>query len=385
MQFEFATSQRIVFGAGSLRQVGPIAASFGSRALVVTGSDPSRSAPLLQQLETHNVAAVRIATSGEPTVHKVRESAAIGREAGCQLVIGLGGGSALDAAKAIAALLTNPGDPIEYLEVIGQGKPLRCAPAPVIAIPTTAGTGSEVTRNAVLLSPEHRVKASMRSPLMLPRVAVLDPELTYGMPPSVTACTGLDALTQLIEPFISLRANPITDALCREGMLRAGRSLLRAYRQGSDAAARQDMCLASVMGGLALANAGLGAAHGLAAVLGGHFPSASHGAVCARLLLSVLRVNFHALVQRNPTSDALPRFNEVARILTGNANATADDAMTWVLELTDALAIPRLSAYGMSQDSVESIASTAAASSSMKTNPIVLTSEELRSVLQSAL
>ena len=189
------------------------------------------------------------------------------------MVIGFGGGSAIDAAKAIATLVANGGDPLDYMEGIGAGKPLTQPALPIIAIPTTAGTGAEVTRNAVVASPEHRVKASLRSPFMLPRLALVDPELTYSLPPEVTAGTGLDALTQLIEPFTSHRANPMTDAFCREGLARAARSLRRAYEHGADTAAREDMALASLFGGLALANAGLGAAHGFAAPICGMFPA----------------------------------------------------------------------------------------------------------------
>ena len=214
-----------------------------------------------------------------------------GAEERCDTVIGFGGGAALDAAKAIAILMTNPGDVTDYLEIIGRGKTLTEPPVPCIAIPTTAGTGSEVTRNSVIASREERVKVSLRSPLMLPKVVVVDPELTYDLPPAITASTGVDALTQLIEPFVCSRANPLTDGLCQEGIERVARSLRRAFESAgrgeapADAAAREDMAVASLFGGLALANAGLGAVHGLAAPLGGMI-GAPHGAVCAALLPS---------------------------------------------------------------------------------------------------
>jgi len=339
-RFEFATATRIIFGPGTLGEVGPIAAQMGHRALVVTGRTSTRAAPLIDQLAAQDVETITYATTGEPTVEAARQGTQRARDAGCDLVIGLGGGSAIDTGKAIAALLTNGGDPLDYLEVIGRGRPLTHPAAPYIAIPTTAGTGAEVTRNAVLASPEHRVKVSLRSPLMLPRLALVDPELTRTLPPPVTASTGLDALTQVVEPFVSHRANPLTDAICREGMRRAARSLRRAYESagepGDDAAAREDMALTSLFGGLALANAKLGAAHGFAGPLGGMFP-APHGAICGRLLPHVVAVNVRALQERLPESAALHRYNEVAQILTGSGSATADDGVAWVQELCDAL------------------------------------------------
>ncbi|MCX7013427.1 MAG: iron-containing alcohol dehydrogenase, partial [Candidatus Sumerlaeota bacterium] len=231
-------------------------------AFVVTGRTLDRAAPLIERLKRRGIESVAFSTAGEPTTAMVSAGADRARRAECDLAIGIGGGSALDAAKAIAALLTNGGDVMDYLEVIGRGLPIARPSAPCIAIPTTAGTGAEVTRNAVLGAPEHRVKVSMRGPHLLPRLAIVDPLLTHSAPPAVTASTGLDALTQLLEVFVSNQANPMTDGVCREGLARAGRSLRRAYENGSDAAARGDMALASLFGGLALANAKLGAVHG---------------------------------------------------------------------------------------------------------------------------
>ncbi|MBC8447053.1 MAG: iron-containing alcohol dehydrogenase [Chloroflexi bacterium] len=384
MRFEFATATRIVFGAGTLREVGPLAAAMGSRALVVTGRTPARAQPLLDLLAAQGLKTVTFSVSGEPTTAVARQGTQRAREAGCDLIIGIGGGSVLDTGKAIAALLTNGGGPLDYLEVIGRGQPLTQPAAPYIAIPTTAGTGAEVTRNAVLLSPQHRVKVSLRSPLMLPRLALVDPELTYTMPPEVTASTGLDALTQVMEPFVSYKTNPLTDGLCREGMRRAARSLRRAYERGDDAAARQDMALVSLCGGLALANAGLGAVHGFAGPLGGMFP-APHGAVCAALLPHVMAVNVRALRERAPDSGALRRYDEMARILTGDERATAAAGVAWVQELCAALHVPPLSAYGLTAADLPLLIEKAAASSSMKGNPIALTVEEMREILTRAL
>jgi alcohol dehydrogenase class IV len=290
----------------------------------------------------------------------------------------------IDTGKAVAALLTNSGDPLDYLEVIGRGQPLTQASAPYIAIPTTAGTGAEVTHNAVLASPEHRVKVSLRSPLMLPDVALVDPELSCCLPPDVTAYTGLDALTQVIEPFVSGKANPITDALCREGITRAARSLRRAFENGEDHPAREDMALASLFGGLALANAALGAVHGFAGPFGGMF-DAPHGAICAALLPHVMAINVQALQARQPDGEALRRYDEVARLLTGNSAATARDGVAWIATLCAALRVPALASYGLARADFDDLITKAAAASSMKGNPVALTPNEMRTILERAI
>jgi alcohol dehydrogenase class IV len=382
-RFEFATATRIVFGAGTLREAGPAAKAMGRRALLVTGRAAERAGSLRELLAAEEIGTAEFAVSDEPTTEVARLGAERARESGCDLVVGFGGGSVVDAGKAIAALVTNQGDPLDYLEVIGRGQPLESPPLPYIAVPTTAGTGAEVTRNAVLASPEHRVKVSLRSPLMLPRLALVDPQLTHGVPPGVTASTGLDALTQVMEPYVSKRAAPMTDALCREGMRRAARSLRRAYQQGDDPAAREDMALASLFGGLALANAGLGAVHGFAGPLGGMFGGA-HGAICARLLPHVMEVNVRALRARMENSPALQRYQEIARILTGNDSAEVDDGVVWVQDLCRALEIPSLASYGMTESDLPSMVEKSAAASSMRGNPIELTPDELREILERA-
>jgi alcohol dehydrogenase class IV len=384
MRFEFATAGRILFGPGTLREAGPIAAELGKRALVVTGRNTSRAAPLLAQLRERQIGAVIFSTSGEPEIKTIQDGVALAVGEKCDLVIGFGGGSVIDTAKAVAAMLANGGDIFEHLEIIGRALPLIKPSLPVIAIPTTAGTGCEVTRNAVLASPEHRVKVSLRSPFMLPRVAIIDPELTHDLPPALTASTGLDALTQLIEPFVCTRANPMTDALCGEGMLRATRSLRSAFDDGHNAAAREDMSLASLFGGLALANAGLGAVHGFAGPIGGMFP-APHGAVCAALLPHVMETNLAALRQRQPGSAALRRYEIVARMLAGRDDAVAEDGVKWVRELTARLKISGLGHYGLTSAHTAELIEKAAKASSMKANPIVLTSDELAGILAKAL
>ena len=384
MRFEFATATRILFGSGVMSEAALSAKALGRRALVITGKDAGRAASLVEGLRAHGIATEGFGVTGEPTVELVRAGVECAREAGCDLVIGLGGGSVLDTGKAIAALLTNTGDPLDYLEVIGKGQALTRPSAPYIAIPTTAGTGAEVTRNAVLVSPEHKVKASLRSPFMYPRLAVVDPELTRTLPPDVTASTGLDALTQLVEPFVSAGANPITDAFCREGIGRAARSLRRACENGRDAAAREDMALASLLGGLALANARLGAVHGCAAVLGGRYV-APHGAVCARLLPFVMAINVAALGTRGGDAPAIPRYEEVARILTGQADASIADGIRWIHALCVELDISPLGRYGVTFADIPGIVAEAQRASSTKGNPIVLMDDELADVLRHAL
>jgi alcohol dehydrogenase class IV len=383
IRFEFATATRIIFGPGALAQAGPCAREFGRTALVVTGRDTARASKLVSLLEGTGVSCVLFPTSGEPTTQTVEAGIACARESACELVIGLGGGAALDAGKAIAAMLKNPGTLLDYLEVVGLAKPLPNPGAPFIAIPTTAGTGSEVTRNAVLASLEHRVKVSLRSPFMLPKVAIVDPQLTTDLPPAITATTGLDALTQVVEPYLSIRANPMIDVLCLDAMTRVARSLRRAFSQSDVIDARQDMALASLYGGLALANAGLGAVHGIAGPLGGMFP-APHGAVCAALLPHAFCVNQEAVRLRG-TADSLARFDRIAAVLTGRPDATAADAVDWLTRLVQDLGIPPLSTYGIQRSDFPEIVKKSAAASSMKANPVALSAEEINTILARAL
>jgi alcohol dehydrogenase class IV len=384
VRFEFATATRIVFGPGVLAEIGEIVAGLGSRALLVTGRTPERAEAARERLGAAGVASTAFSVMGEPTVGDVRRGADVARSEGADVVVACGGGSAIDAGKAIAALFGNGGDPLAYLEVVGRGQPLTKPSLPFIAIPTTAGTGSEVTRNAVLASTEHRVKVSLRSPLMLPRAALVDPDLLRGLPPHVVAASGLDAFAQLVEPFLSVRANPLVDALCREGLVRSARSLRRAFEGDSSEAVRVDLALASLFGGLALANAGLGAVHGFAAPVGGMF-DAPHGAACAALLPAVLRVNLEALSQRRRESPALARYREIAAIVTGRPGADAEDAVVWTESLVRALAIPGLSRWGATEADIGPLVAKARAASSMKGNPIELEEGELAEIARASL
>jgi alcohol dehydrogenase class IV len=379
MRFEFATATRIIFGEGTAATLPDLARMFGTRPLLVTGASPERVEGFISGLSSET-----FAVRGEPTVELVREGARRAQDAGSDVVISIGGGSVIDAGKAIAALATNGGEPLEFLEVVGKGRAITSPPLPFIAVSTTAGTGSEVTRNAVLGSPEHSIKASLRSPLMLPRVAVVDPELTYGLPSLITAYTGLDALTQLIEPYVSSRANPLVDALCVEGIRRVAGALRRAYHDGADRNARRDMALASLFGGLALANAGLGVVHGFAAPLGGQW-KAPHGALCAALLPHGIEANVAALRARAPQHPSLERYISIAHLLTGRSDATITDCIDWVHVLCAELNIPALRAWGISQDDLPGIVEKAAKASSMQANPLPLTSEELMAVVTAAM
>jgi alcohol dehydrogenase class IV len=385
MNFEFATATRIIFGPGAVDKIGTLASEFGKRTLVVTGRDSSRANKLVALLRETGVHAATFSVSGEPEIFTVESGVALGKKENCDLVVGFGGGSALDTAKVIAAMLANDGDLLDYLEIVGRGKPLTKPSLPFIAIPTTAGTGSDVTRNAVLASPEHRLKVSLRSPLMLAKIALVDPELTCDLPPAITARTGMDAITQLIEPFVCLRANPMTDGLCVEGLSHAVRSLRIAFHDGQNKSAREGMALASLFGGLALANAGLGAVHGFAGPIGGMFPDAPHGAICAALLPHVMSANIHALRQRDKQSWALERYDRIAGICTGNEHATADAGVDWVRRLIEELQIPRLGTYGVKSEHVDEVVRKATQASSMKANPIALAPEELAETLRPAL
>ena len=384
MDFEFATAQRIVFGIGKVRELPTLVKGMGRRAALVTGSSAERITPVFQALKDCGANPAAFSIKDEPTTERMAGLARQAREQGCDFVVAFGGGSVIDTGKAIAALLTNTRNLMDYLEVIGKGEPLTEEPAPCIAIPTTAGTGAEVTCNSVLLSREHKVKVSMRHPKMLPTVALVDPELSVSMPPEVTASTGLDAFTQLLEAFVSIKANPLTDGICREGLEKAARALPRAYAQGDDLEAREEMALASLFGGLALANAGLGAVHGFAGPLGGMF-AAPHGMVCASLLPAIFAANIRALEERGGGIPVLKKYREVARIVTGDRKAEPDDGLQWVKNLSMQMFVPGLEDFGISESDFPAIVEKAKNASSMKGNPIQLTDEELTKILADSL
>jgi len=383
-RFEFGTAGRIMAGPGRAAELPGVLAGLGSRVLVCTGANPQRHAGLLAGL---GVPAAVFAVAGEPTVDLAREAVAAAREHGADVVAAVGGGSVIDTAKAVAMLLGNGGDPLDYLEVAGSGRPISKPAAPCVAVPTTAGTGAEVTANAVLAVPAHQVKASLRSPLMIPRVALVDPLLTVSCPPPVTASSGLDALTQCLEPFVSVRANPLTDGLAREGLRRAGTGLRAAYADGRDLRAREDMATCSLLGGMALANAKLGAVHGLAGVIGGT-ADVPHGLACAALLAPVIEANVRASRSgrsADPELDPLDRYAEAARLLTGEPAASVEDGLAWIRETLTLLGVPGLAAFGLRPAQADDIAAKAMTSSSMQGNPVALNHAELKTVLLQAL
>jgi alcohol dehydrogenase class IV len=377
MRFEFATAGRIIAGAGRVAELPEVLAGLGSRVLVCTGASPARHAGLLASL---TLPAAVLEVAAEPTVELARAGVAAAREHGADIVAAIGGGSVIDAGKAVAMLLGNGGDPLDYLEVIGSGRAITQPAVPCIAVPTTAGTGAEVTANAVLASREHRLKASLRSPLMIPRVALVDPQLTVSCPPPVTAASGLDALTQCLEPLVSPRASPLTDGLASEGLRHAAAGLRAAYADGEDLAARTDMAMCSLLGGMALANAKLGAVHGLAGVIGG-IADVPHGIACAALLAPVIDANVKALRSGPPGHPALERYTQAARLLTGDPAAAVQDGLAWIRRTLILLAVPGLAAFGVRPQHADEIAAKALISSSMQGNPVALNHGDLEAIL----
>lgn len=379
-RFDLAVPADVRFGASRVDEVPQALADLAAaRVLVVTGRNPTRAAGIGATLAEAGITTVPFAVAAEPSVELVREAVALAVEGHCDAVLGFGGGSALDVAKATALLSGTGADPLDHLEVIGAGRPITDPGLPCVAVPTTAGTGSEVTRNAVLAG--DGVKASLRSPLMLPKVAVVDPDLLAGVPRPTMAASGMDALSQLIEPLLSARANPFTDALARDGIRRSARSLRRAYVEGmTDPGVREDLALASLFGGLCLANSGLGAVHGLAAAAGARL-SAPHGAVCAAVLAATVDVNLRALRDRAPDHPALPRLTELATLLTGQPEARPEDAIAWLQELTAALSIPGLASYGLNDGVTAAVVAAAQRASSMRANPLPLSDAEVNEIV----
>jgi alcohol dehydrogenase class IV len=379
--FEFATAGRILAGAGRAAELPGLLAGLGSRVLVCTGANPARHAGLLAGL---GLPAAVFAVAGEPTVDLARAGIAAAREHGADVVAAIGGGSVIDTGKAVAMLLSNGGDPLDYLEVVGSGRKIIEPAVPCVAVPTTAGTGAEVTANAVLAAPAHGVKASLRSPLMIPRVALVDPQLAVSCPPPVTAASGMDALTQCLEPYVSVRASPLTDGLAREGLRRAAAGLRAAFADGSDLEARTDMAMCSLLGGMALANAKLGAVHGIAGVIGGT-ADVPHGVACAALLVPVIEANVRALRSGPSGQPVLDRYTEAARSLAGQPAASIEDGLAWLRETVTMLGIPGLAAFGVGPQDADDVAVKAARSSSMQGNPVTLSHDDLRAILLAAL
>ncbi|MDZ4721440.1 MAG: iron-containing alcohol dehydrogenase [Roseiflexaceae bacterium] len=382
---EYSTAGRIILGAGTSNELPSLLGSLGQRIMLIGSAGSAlRGGPpaaLAARLIGLGVVIAQSETHGEPDIAIVEVAATLARDHGCDGVIAIGGGSVIDTAKAVAALAANPGSALEYMEVIGAGRTLEHPALPLIAVPTTAGAGSEVTRNAVVRSPTHRAKASIRDASLFPKIALVDPELTYGLPAHITASCGLDALTQLIEAFVSRRAGPLTDGLCCEGLALAARSLRNSVQQ-PDAQSRFDLSTAALLSGMALANAGLGAVHGIAAPLGGMFP-APHGAACAALLAPITKANLRALYRSDPNSPALARYAEIARLL-GVTNGL-QELPAMLKSLVGELGIPNLASYGLSEADISELATQAAQASSSRSNPVTLEHAELADAIAEAL
>jgi alcohol dehydrogenase class IV len=387
--FDFATAKQILFGTGRVKELPEIARLYGMRrCLVVTGRSPERVAGVVGLLREDGVEVSLFSVPGEPSIDVVRQGVRRTADERCDGVVAIGGGSALDTGKAIAALMRNEGDVLDYLEVIGKGQQISHPSAPWIAVPTTAGTGAEVTRNAVLFSPLQRVKVSLRSPWMLPIATIVDPELTMGLPREQTVSSGMDALTQLIEPYVSIRANAMTDGFCLQGLPLVARSLKRVYTDGQDKSARTEMALASLLGGLALTNAGLGVVHGFAGPLGGMF-DAPHGAICAALLPYGIAANLKHLRREQKHSsnfdETIERYRTVARSLTGRGDAEPEDCVCFVKELAGEIQVRSLRSFGMGPEHADEVVEKAQRASSMKANPVKLLPDELKELYLTAL
>jgi alcohol dehydrogenase class IV len=384
MAFELFPIPHILFGAGESRRLPDLAAPLGNHALILHNG---RALDRLQQgLDDINLLTTPLRQSGEPTAHDVNAATELARSAGCDCVIGIGGGSAIDAAKAVAGLLTNGGQAVDYMEVVGHGKKITKPAAPWLAIPTTAGTGAEVTRNAVIGLPEKNFKASIRSEHLLPKAVIVDPELALDVPPDVTASSGMDALCQLIEAYTSTNASYFTDGLIFKVLSDAATALPRAYRDGRDLKARAHMALAALYSGIALTNAGLGAVHGFAAPLGANFP-APHGTICATLLPHILRQNISAA--RAMGHSVLDRYGTIGLLLSHGPSVPWDDAIDRCVTITEQLVrelrIPPLSTFGLTESQIPEMVALARKASSMRYNPVTLSDGCLATALRNAM
>ena len=384
IQFDFSTSPRIIFHSGMVKDVGKVANEFGTKALLVTGTHIQIASSIKQYLVSSGLNVTEFVREGEPTNQTIKDGVKLAKSAGIDLVIACGGGSSIDAGKAISALMTNQGELEDYLEVVGKGLPVSNQAAPLIAIPTTAGTGSEVTRNAVIRILSHGIKVSLRGQKIIPRVAIIDPELTLQLPPQITAYTGMDALAQLIEPFLTLKSNPLTDAICLEGMKRSKRSLLKAFESGDDITAREDLSLASLFSGIALANSGLGAVHGIAGVIGGMTP-APHGALCARLLPYVFEANAHFIAEVDRESSANKKMIMIGKVLLDSEAHDINETIDYLKDLVEKLKIDHLQSFGVHAKDFPAIIEHSLSSSSMKGNPVPLSREQIKRILEKAL
>jgi len=373
-RFALRLPARVRFGRGASLDAAPEIARFGRRLLFVHGRDPGRSAPLRRALEEAGCTLHAITCPGEPTLPMLSAALAGSRAARPDAVVAMGGGATLDLGKALAALLPTGSDPLVHLEVVGEGRPLTAPPLPCIAIPTTAGTGSEATKNAVIGVPGSGRKVSLRDDRMVPDLAVIDPSLTDGTPPGQTLASGLDAVTQVIEPYLSSRATPFTDALARPAISMGLRALALLVDEGEDRNARDGLAYVAHVSGIALANAGLGAVHGLAGVIGGE-TGAPHGAICARLLPHVLRAIDASAPEKGETRR---RISEVSDIIARTIPGGLADMQTW-MGRNGLASVP-----GLPVEDRARLATAAQSASSMKPSPVQFSAEELSGIMSEA-
>ncbi|MCK6261896.1 iron-containing alcohol dehydrogenase [Vibrio sp. ZSDE26] len=377
--FQFMTSTRIIFGEGALQSSLSILNQYGYSVLLVTGKDQSRSEPIISYLKTQKMRYQHVSISGEPNITMIEETAIVGRKFKPDMVVSIGGGSVIDMGKALAAIIPNQGDVYDYVEVVGRNVPIKTTPIPFIAIPTTASTGSEVTRNAVLRSGQDQVKVSLRSPDMLADVAIVDPTLTYGMDVYTSGRGAMDVFTHLMEAYVCGDPNPLTDMVCEEGLRKLSGSIVAACRH-DDYSARADLSFAAMLGGMATNNAKLGAAHGLASALGGKL-NAPHSVIAGQLAPHVMRENI-AVANEFGRKDVLERYSRIAQLVTGRTNAHVEDGALWVQMMLDKLELPKLSEFGVCSTSFEKVAEDALMSVAIKGNPLPLTKARLIYILE---
>lgn len=380
--FSFTTAGSIHFGWGSRKTLVRHVLSYGRHALLLHSKSVGGINEIVTEIEDNSIILDKETLTGEPTNKEIGELAEKYRQAKFDVIIAIGGGSVLDSGKALSALLTNPGELMDYLEVVGKGQPLQNKPCPLIALPTTSGTGTEVTKNAVIKVVDKKVKVSMRNPAMIPAVAIIDPELTVSVPAAVTASTGMDAFIQVLEPYCSKSANRMVDLFCREGIPLAARNLPVAYHHPQNEEARTMMAWVSLLGGLSLANAGLGAVHGFAGPIGGMF-GISHGVICACLLPRVFRKNLIKLQDQDDHA-LLERFSQIAAWVMNEDHPDVNQAIEWFIGLNEELGIPKLKQLGIEEKDHDTIISKAFVSSSMKGNPVSLDANDLREILKNS-
>ena len=392
LNFELLPTPQLYFGVKQFSKIGFLTNLFGSNALIVASESVFKNKRIQslinEKLDENKIEYQSIFIKGEPDIDQIDKAVKFSIEQKSNVIIGLGGGSVIDAGKAISSINSNGGSAQDYMEVIGKGKKIKKEPLPYIAIPTTAGTGSEATKNAVILSKEHKLKTSIRSPLLLPKIAIIDPELMITLPPNITASTGLDALTQLIEAYTSNKSQPITDALAIMGIKKITESIIRVYEDGTDIQARSDMALGAYLSGVCLANAGLGAVHGFAGPIGGLL-NIPHGIVCGALLAPTIEENIRTMISKVPYHHLLEKYVILGNLLVEfpfeSVKESIQNLIGFLTNLSLILNIPKFSSFGLKSELFNTIIQKAMNSSSMKYNPVKLNESQLGSILEKAL